>query len=267
MLALLYPTQPLNYLGGILLLKKFKIAYFLLIIIVCLAGCSRFNYIEDSKLNALELPGGQSSALFGEIVKDMQEVFAVPSETFAADFSYWQDINSDVCAIISISEYEVYEPVIAATESNNQWLRTAITGEYSVAGSVFLDVRCDLDTMPVKLVHGHNMPDGSMFGNIPNYLNLKSCTDAPLIEFYTEDGILTYQVFSVMSVNSREEALPLPSIFSLEEVTALSSELLQRSLVPDGIILSQDILILNTCWYGESGTERNLHCIVSACRI
>lgn len=233
---------------------------------VCLTGCSETSAPTPTP-PALELPGNQSSGLLGEVIKDLQGVLATPDEKYADDLHYWQEVNSDVCAMISIPEYGTYEPVVDAEESNMQWLRTSITGEYSVAGCVFLDVRCDLENTPVKLVHGHNMSDGTMFAKVPNYLTLDSCEDAPIIEFYTEDGKLTYQVFSVISVNSKEEALPIDTLASLEDVSAMTDELLERSLVPDGEVTSQDILVLNTCWYGESGVERNLHCVVSASRI
>lgn len=236
-------------------------------LVMCLlVGCSTIT--EQAEVEPLlELPDTQSSGLLGEVIKEMQSVIAVPDEKYEEDLLYWQGINEDVCAMISIPGYGTYEPVVAAEESNMQWLRTAITGEYSVAGCVFLDVRCDLDTTPIKLVHGHNMSDGSMFAKVPDYLTLNSCKDAPLIEFYTEDGKLTYQVFSVMSVNAKEEALPIDMLASTEDVAAMTDELIERSLVPDGEVTSHDILVLNTCWYGESGVERNLHCVVSASRI
>lgn len=233
--------------------------------LIFLSGCVDTYAVTYSPAPVC-LPADTSSATIGEIIYDIDSALGVENADMLADLNYWKTINSSVYALIKIEEYDIYYPVIEATESNSQWLRTDIFGNYSISGSVFLDVRSDPELTPIKLIHGHNMKDGSMFSNVPNYLTLSSCKDAPKIQLYSENGLFYYRVFAVLSVNSTEEAFPIESDVSFEDLDAIVSELKSRSLVPGGDPTSHDILLLNTCWYGESGTERNLHCIVAASR-
>lgn len=243
-----------------------RLLFSLLVMLVMISGCSKHSSIvlEPSELS---LPVQQTSYTFGELVNTVSSWLAVEDDTMHRDLEYWQSVNNDVCAMIAIPDYDLYYPVVQATESNNQWLRTDIYGNPATSGCVFLDVRCNMETIPVKLVHGHNMRDGSMFASLPNYLTLSDCSEAPLIELYIEDGLLIYQVFAVLSVNSKEEALPVDALATSDTLDSMISELIDRSVVPGGTCTSYDLLALNTCWYGQSGKERNLHCVVIASRI
>lgn len=238
-------------------------------ILVTLSGCAKAS---DTQLqaNAVELPRPvehYSSALLGQLMYELSGVLSSPlTEEVKADLEHWQEINPATQAIIEIPDYRVYEPVLQA-EDNKQWLRTDIYGNYSVAGTVFFDARSDLSYTPVKMVHGHNMSDGSIFGRLPEMLQLDDCTLAPSIYLHTKNGTSEYRVFSVMSVNSKEEAFPIDPFNGDEDMDELIQDLLDRSLVPNGKPETQDLLVLNTCWYGESGSERNLHCVIACSRV
>lgn len=230
-----------------------------------LTACTNKN-IELELQSAIELPSQETSITQRQLIEKINSVFAEQDEVAAAELKMWQDTNSDVCYIIDIPGLSVREPVVSATVDNNQWLRTNIYGERDIAGCVFLDYHCASILNSVKLIHGHNMKDGSMFGNLPTLLTITDCGEAPVINLYTEDGWLEYSVFSVLSIDSTKETLPLDNLLSTNDVTEMARDLLERSQVPGGKIESEDILVLNTCWYGSSGSERNLHCIVAASR-
>lgn len=222
---------------------------------------------EPKQTEQITLPYTESSALFGSIVSNVNTGLLEQDEELQQKLSDWQEVNPDVVCLVVVDELDILEPVVQATDSNKQWLRVNIYGESDNDGVVFVDYRCDFNKTAIKMLHGHNMLDGKMFARLPELMNLESCVDAPLIKIVIEQGIAYYQVYSIISINDTEEALPIDFMASYSETQEMVSSLLERSIVPDGEYHSMDTIVLNTCWYGESGQEHNLHCLVIGSRI
>ena len=241
------------------------------LVLVTLCSCTSIEPTAASisvaaPVDSIRLESQNSSMILSEVLDELHT--AIPlSDSEYEHLERWQAVNQDVKAVLRITGLDIYEPVICNAQSNKQWLRTNIYGEPDIAGSIFLDCRSDVDRSAVKLIHGHNMKNGSMFGRVPELLEIEKCEDAPLIELLLETGVERYKVFSVMSVDASKEALPIEFLTDYDDLQSLGQDLLARSIVPGGFLDSLDFVILNTCWYGESGRARNLHCIVSACRV
>lgn len=233
-------------------------------LIIALSPVQENSEIGDGTVS---LPKEQTSGLDAEFIIDLGRATLTSDETKVSLLEEWQTINNKAEMLVTIDALGVSEPVLCDVRDNKEWLRTDITGTANVCGTVFLDYRCNLDMCLTKLIHGHNMKNGTMFGPLPSLLTLKSCKDAPIIELTFAEGTATYEVCAVLSVNSKEETLPIDIFTTVEETEEMLKDLVSRSLVPDGVIHSVDSLVLNTCWYGESGAEHNLHCIVVATRI
>lgn len=250
-------------------MRKINLSIIGLAITWSLSGCAK---VSDS----VQLPQPSesikpvtqySSALLGQLMYELSGVLSSPlTEEVRRDLEYWKGINPATEAIVEIPDYHVYEPVLQA-QNNKQWLRTNIYGQPSLAGTVFFDARSNLAFTPVKMIHGHNTTDGTIFGRLPEMFELDSCSQAPTIYLHTQKGTAEYRVFSVMSVNSKEEAFPIDPFDNGEDMHKLIDDLLKRSIVPGGTPETYDLLVLNTCWYGESGSERNLHCVIACSRV
>jgi len=221
----------------------------------------------SSSLGGLTLPVTETSGLWGHRIMQVNNVPGEFVQELADELENWRIINPYVCAILMIDDFGVKEPVIQARVSNRQWLRTNILGEADINGSVFVDYRCNLESNAVKMIHGHNMSDGTVFGQLPNLLFCEDCKDMPEVKLYTDNGLQVYRPYAAFSVSSKEEALPLDSLMKYDDVVETTDEFLERSWVKGGEITSLDTLVLNTCWYGESGKEHNLHCIVVFSRV
>lgn len=248
-------------------LLPFLLLLFSILLFFTLAGCASPSVEVDFEERHITLPTQQSSVLDGELIVQASMASLVEDACRQAVLADWQKVNELAKCLLTIDGLGIEEPVLCGVSDNKAWLRRAITGEYSIAGTVFLDSRCNLGTQPIKLIHGHNMKGGEMFGRLPSLLELESVEDAPIIRLTFEQGSAEYKVFSVMSVNSKQEALPLNNLANETETAEVLEDMLARSLVPGGKISSYDVVVLNTCWYGESGTERNLHCLVAASRV
>ncbi len=218
-------------------------------------------------LEEITLPTTETSGLWGHRIMQVNNAPGEFVQELADELKNWRVINPYVCAILMIDDFDVKEPVIQARVSNQQWLRTNILGEADIKGSVFMDYRCNLESNAVKMIHGHNMSDGTVFGQLPNLLFCKDCEEMPEVKLYTDNGLQVYQPYAAFSVSSKEEALPLDALMKYDDVVATTDEFLERSWVKGGEITSLDTLVLNTCWYGESGKEHNLHCIVVFSRV
>lgn len=78
-------------------------------------------------------------------------------------------VNPDVRAWVTLDGTKVDYPVMQG-EDNYEYLRTDVYGEYSLAGSLFLDSRCDGGFgSAYSLVYGHHMANGSMLGSLDGY--------------------------------------------------------------------------------------------------
>lgn len=208
-----------------------------------------------------------STGFLPRMVLELNGVGAKTNEEYAEQIASWREVNADVVGYIDIPEFDISYPVLQG-ETNKTYLRTNIYGQSDIAGCIFLDANYPDIYSPVKLIHGHHMHDGSMFGRLPPMLHWETLDDAPRI-FYTDDlGTKEFQVFSVFSVNSEEEDVIVSQYLTMEQLESYKQSYIDRSWTPvSEIPKSTELLMLNTCWYGESGREHFLHCIVVAARV
>ena len=79
------------------------------------------------------------------------------------------EISEKVIAHISFDETEINFPIVQG-EDNLEYLSKDPEGNYSAAGSIFLDFRNQADfTDPYSVIYGHHMPDQLMFGVLDNF--------------------------------------------------------------------------------------------------
>lgn len=216
-----------------------------------------------------EVVVGRPNGFLPQVVMELNKAGAQLEQFYAEQIAEWRKVNPDVVGYIHIPEFEISYPVLQG-ETNKTYLRTNIYGEYDVAGCIFLDSNYTDIYSPVKLIHGHHMSDGTMFGRLADVLFYDSLEEAPHI-FYTDDlGTKEFRMFSVFSVNSEEESVIVDQYVRMEDIERHKAEYAQRSwaaIAQEDIPASPELLMLNTCWYGFSGKEHNLHCIIVAARV
>lgn len=208
-----------------------------------------------------------SSGFLPRMALELSSVGAKTEEEYAEQIVTWREVNEDVVGYLDIPDFEISYPVLQG-EDNKTYLRTNIYKEKDNAGCIFLDANYPDIYSPVKLIHGHHMANKTMFGKLPDMLKWETLDGAPHI-YYTDDlGTKEFQIFSVFSVNSEEESVIVSQYLLMEQLETYKQDYIERSWVPVSEIPdSTELLMLNTCWYGESGREHFLHCIVVAARI
>lgn len=92
-----------------------------------------------------------------------------PDEESQSQFAELKAINSDVVAWLTMDNTKIDYPLLYG-ESNTYYLNRNVYKQFALAGSLFVDVRCDPDfNSRYTLVHGHHMANRLMFGDLDLY--------------------------------------------------------------------------------------------------
>ena len=114
-------------------------------------------------------------------------------------------VNQDVKAWLTLDHTQIDYPVLQG-EDNFAYINTDVYGNFALAGSIFIDSRCDPSFAdPYTLLHGHHMENSRMFGDLDLYKELDFFR-----QYYTGTLIIPgYQwplrVFACMVVPSSEK--------------------------------------------------------------
>jgi sortase B len=160
------------------------------------------------------------------------------------------ELNPDVCAWLTVPDTVIDYPVVQG-EDNLEYINEDVYGEFSLAGSVFLDYRNQKDFSDFySLLYAHNLEGTVMFGEIPNF------REDEYFESH-EDGILflperTYRIewFACLDTDGYDTTVFRPMVYEdkssrRELLTYLKKESVQyRDL---GVKVSDQIIGLSTC--------------------
>lgn len=194
-----------------------------------------------------------------------------PTLRVSSVFYQLQRQNPDIIGWLKIDGV-MEEPVVQ--RDNQYYLTHNVRHEKSVAGALFLEQTCDLDTVPTQiLIHGHNMKEGAMFGSLKKY-KVKDASfyrSHPFIEFNTiyENG--RYVIFAVAEVDIRSgnvAHLPFWAYSRFSSISAFTSYVekaraLSRYRCSVDVVPGDRLLTLATC----SGSDENKRLVVMARRI
>ena len=96
--------------------------------------------------------------------------------------------NPDLIGWLRIDGTGIDLPVVQTPGDNEYYLRRGFDRFYAVGGTLFLDERCSVEPdAPTDnwLIYGHNMRDGSMFGQLVRYRDEAFCQAHPTFTFDT----------------------------------------------------------------------------------
>lgn len=114
------------------------------------------------------------------------------------DFNKLLGINKETVGWIEISNTNINYPIVQTT-NNDYYLNHLIDGSINNVGSIFLDYRNDKNFNDMNtIIYGHNLKSGQMFSELSNILYGKA--DSKLINIYTKDKLMTYEIFSVYQI-------------------------------------------------------------------
>lgn len=164
-------------------------------------------------------------------------------------------------------------PVVQTPGDNEYYLRRGFDRFYAVGGTLFLDERCSVSAdAPTAnwLIYGHNMHDGSMFGQLVRYRNEDFYKAHPTFTFDTlyEGG--TWQVVAAVDTALGADALPYYTFFDADtkldwqhRVRAIT----EKALYDTGVMpeYGAQLLTLSTC--GDTRPDTDARFALLAVRI
>lgn len=172
----------------------------IIIIILLVSGFLSGFAIWDNR-NVYEMAEHVQEQMFQ--LKPSAEDEQDSTEKFAA----LKEINSDVCAWITLDGTQIDYPVLHGKD-NYAYVNTDVYGNYALAGSIFLDAANDQNFKDAySLLYGHHMSNRKMFGDLDNYKEqdfFESNTTGTLI---LPDRVYALHIFAVVVVPASEHTI------------------------------------------------------------
>jgi len=141
------------------------------------------------------------------ISSDLTQYRPTIEEAAEPDFEELQEINTDTCAWITMSDTHIDYPVMQG-EDDLEYSKKDIYGKSSLTGAIYLASKNTNDfTNTVNLIYGHHMDNGAMFGDIEKYADpdyFKSHQDGYIV---TSNGAYDLHVFARLTADAYDTRL------------------------------------------------------------
>lgn len=198
------------------------------------------NYIESSQISE----SNEDESVEDVITENLSMDF--PSVNFQA----LRDINSDIVGWIIFEGSAINYPIVQG-EDNSYYLKHLFTGEYSVAGCLFLDCNNAMDFSDRNsVVYGHHMRDETMFTSIADYKKQDYYDSHPQAILLTPTKNYRIELFAGFVANVNDDAWKTEFESDVEFWDWLK-DLQKRSCFTSTVVplLSDRIVTFSTCSY------------------
>ncbi len=125
-----------------------------------------------------------------------QETTAAPEPVMLDKFTALYAENSDLVGWLSIADMRIDYPVMQ-NEDDEYYLHHDFYGEDSKYGCLYVREQADLEDGTNFVIYGHNMRDGSMFGDLDLYLDENFYREHSVISFDTLYEERAYEIVAV----------------------------------------------------------------------
>lgn len=163
-----------------------------------------------------------------------------------------KEILPRMVAWLSIDGTKIDYPVMQG-QDNMEFLNKNPFGEYSLAGSIFLDCSNKTDfSDPYSLIYGHHMEEGAMFGPLDDYIRQEFLEDHSKGHLIVNDDRYDILFYASFHADATNKSVFSPSEQDGREVLIYAKQH-ALSILPEHAPKKKDrILALSTCRYPES---------------
>lgn len=181
---------------------------------------------------------------------------AEPAPVMLSKYKELYEDNNDLAGWLSIEGMRIDYPVMQC-EDDEYYLHHDYYGADSKYGCLYVRERADLEAGTNFIIYGHNMRDGSMFGDLDLYLKESFYKDHPVISFdtlYEERSYEIVAVFRSQVYNADEDVFKYYQFYQAdteEEFEDFYSNIKELSLYETGVEaqFGDTFLTLSTCAY------------------
>ncbi len=164
--------------------------------------------------------------------------------------------NKDLAGWLTIDGTKIDYPVMQGGD-DEYYLHHDFYGEDSEYGCLYVKAQADLDAGTNFIIYGHNMKDGSMFGELDSYLQESFYREHPAISFdtlYEERSYEIIAVFLSQVYNADDDVFKYYRFYEAdtqEEFDDFYGNVKKRSLYDTGVKaqFGDTFLTLSTCAY------------------
>lgn len=122
------------------------------------------------------------------------------------DFAQLKKVNSDVIGWIYVPNTEISYPLVMG-DDNQYYVNYTYNHANLSSGSIFADYRNSSDlTDQNTIIYGHNMKNGSMFGNLKKMGGQEYYEKHKYVYIYTESGVNKYKIYSAYTTTTSSSA-------------------------------------------------------------
>lgn len=173
-----------------------------------------------------------------------------------------QKQNTDMVGWLRIEDTKVNYPVMQASGDPEYYLHRNFQKEYAYSGQPFLDTRCDINEPTNSLlIYGHNMKDGTMFGELPYYESKSFWRNRQTIQFDLLSETRTYEIIGIFRSKQYVEGDAGFHYFNYIDLSDMNrflefiEQVKSASFFDTGVTASwgDQILMLSTCSYHVEG--------------
>ncbi len=166
----------------------------------------------------------------------------------SVDWAALQAINSDLIGWLQIEGTEISYPIVKGTD-NAYYLKHTFEKTTNAAGAIFIEFTNSSDFQDCNtIIYGHNMKNGSMFGQLRKYFQSQESIPGKYIWVCTPQKNYRYEIFSSHVVDAAGETYTLFSAHD-EAFGKYLENMKSQSLVDFNVGVSQEdkIITLSTC--------------------
>lgn len=184
------------------------------------------------------------------------------------DFNDLHEINPDVCGWITVDGTNIDYPVLQGS-SNLTYLNKDVFGNFSLAGSIFLDAVNDYQFGDkYSLIYGHHMDNHLMFGDLDLFKDADFFQQNRYATLLTLNESIDMQVLAIMETSDSTEEIFHPTMWN-GDISPLVAYIKDNSMYVDQAayetaldnIDSLRIVALATCTDGATGNRSVLFLI------
>jgi len=186
-----------------------------------------------------------------------------PTADDTASFDELVAINPDVVGWLTVDGTNIDYPLVQGKD-NEIYVNTAVNGEFSLSGALFLDYRNASDfTDPISIVYGHNMTGDMMFGGIDNYADPEYFSRHLTGTLFYGGNYYRLGIFAFFSADGHDTQVYAPHTDEesckawLEHVNSIAVSLTAKQ--PTG----GPILLMSTCSAGQTNARDLLAATIS----
>lgn len=171
------------------------------------------------------------------------------------------NINSDYMGWINIECTTIDYPIVKGYD-NDFYLTRDFHKQYLKAGSIFMDYRNKGFEDKNIVIYGHNMKNGSMFGELNNFKNIDYLQKNKYISITTRNNEkLIYEIFGIYVTDANDTEYTSINFNTEEEFKEYINKIFNKSIYNLDIEIknTDKILTLSTCSYEFENARLVIH--------